>query len=131
MVIDTGDHPPIAQKPYTKQSQWICEELEMLEKAGIISRSVSPRYSPNIYVPERAKPGEVPQKHLWICYHALNGLLPPVVKAHLKNQGVVTLVSLPEIDDLYALLNGSTAYSILDCTSGYHCIALSPETQKK
>ena len=39
-----GDHAPIAQKPYTlslKHSEWVCEELEILEKVEIISRSVS------------------------------------------------------------------------------------------
>ena len=31
MDIDTGDHPPIAQKPYIltlKHAHWVCEELE-------------------------------------------------------------------------------------------------------
>ena len=44
MDIDTGDHPPMAQKEYTlplKHSKWGCEEWDMLEKAGIILRSVS------------------------------------------------------------------------------------------
>ena len=39
MEIDTGDHPPIAQKPYTlslKYIQWVKDELEMLEKGGVI-----------------------------------------------------------------------------------------------
>ena len=34
-------------------------------------------------------------------------------------------------DELYAMPNGSTIYSSLDCTSGYHHIALSTEAQKK
>ena len=29
------------------------------------------------------------------------------------------------------MLNGSTVYSSLHCTSGYHHVALSPEAQKK
>ena len=44
MDIDTGDHPPIVQNPYTlpfKHTPWVRDELEMLEKAGIISQSVS------------------------------------------------------------------------------------------
>ena len=44
MDIDAGDHPPIAQKLYTlplNLSQWVCKELEMLEKAENISKSVS------------------------------------------------------------------------------------------
>ena len=39
MDIDTGYHPPFTQKPYTlplKHTQWICEELKILEKAEII-----------------------------------------------------------------------------------------------
>ena len=45
MEIDTGDSPPITQKPYTlplKHSTWVQKELEILEKAGVIVRSVSP-----------------------------------------------------------------------------------------
>ena len=43
MEIDTGDSPPITQKPYTlplKHATWVQKELEILEKAGLIVRSV-------------------------------------------------------------------------------------------
>ena len=43
----------------------------------------------------------------------------------------ITLVPLPKIDALYAVLNGSTVYSFSDCTSGYDHIALSPDAQQK
>ena len=39
MEIDTGDSPPITQKPYTlplKHAKWVQKELEILEKAGVI-----------------------------------------------------------------------------------------------
>ena len=42
--IDTGDSLPITQKPYTlplKHTEWVQRELEILEKAGVIVRSVS------------------------------------------------------------------------------------------
>ena len=45
MEIDTGDSLPITQKPYTlplKCATWVQRELEILEKAGVIVRSVSP-----------------------------------------------------------------------------------------
>ena len=43
MEIDTGDSPPITQKPYTlplKHATWVQREVEILEKAGVIVRSV-------------------------------------------------------------------------------------------
>ena len=49
MEIDTGDSPPITQKPYTlplKHAECVQKELEILEKAGVIVRSVSPWASP-------------------------------------------------------------------------------------
>ena len=48
--IDTGDSLPITQKPYTlplKHTTWVQRELEILEKAGVIVKSVSPWASPN------------------------------------------------------------------------------------
>ena len=55
MEIDTGDSPPITQKPYTlplKHAEWVQTELEILEKAGVIVRSVSPWASPIVVVPK-------------------------------------------------------------------------------
>ena len=37
--IYRGDHPPITQKLYTlllKHTQWVCEQLEMLEKLELL-----------------------------------------------------------------------------------------------
>ena len=45
MEIDTGDSPLITQKPHTlplNHAMWVQKELEILEKAGVIVRSVSP-----------------------------------------------------------------------------------------
>ena len=63
MEIDMGDSPPITQKPYTlllKHAAWVQKELEILEKAGVIVRSVSPWASPMVVVPKRTAPGEPP-----------------------------------------------------------------------
>ena len=62
--IDTGDSLPITQKPYTlplKHTEWIQRELEILEKAGVIVRSVSPWASPIVVVPKRTALGEPPK----------------------------------------------------------------------
>ena len=53
------------------------------------------------------------------------------MKAHSKAHGVLSSMKLPRIAELYAILNSSTVYYLLDCTSGYHHIALSPEAQKQ
>ena len=84
MEIDTGDSPPITQKLYTlplKHAMWVQKELEILEKAGVIVRSVSPWASPIVIVPKRTAPGEPPKRRLCVDYQAINSLLLPVKKA--------------------------------------------------
>ena len=103
----------------------------MLEKAGIISRSISPWASPIVIVPKKTEPEQPPKKRLCVDYRALNSLIPPVTKAHSKAKGVLTLVPLPKIDQIYARLRGSTIYSALDMTSGYHHMELSEEAKPK
>ena len=61
--IDTGDSLPITQKPYTlplKHTTWAQRELEILEKTGVIVRSVSPWGSPIVVVLEKELPQENP-----------------------------------------------------------------------
>ena len=44
MEIDTGDSLPVAQSPYTlplKHYDWVRQEIETLEKSGVIERSLS------------------------------------------------------------------------------------------
>ena len=48
-----------------------------------------------------------------------------------KAKGVLTLVPLPKIDEIYAKLKGFTVYSTFDMRSGYHHMGLSPESQAK
>ena len=80
-------------------------ELTTLEKAGVITRSVSPWASPIVIVPKKAeKPGEPPRRRLCVDYRAINNLLPTVQKVGSKAKGVLTLVPLPKIDEIYAKL---------------------------
>ena len=58
MDIDTGDNPPSMKKPYTlllKHYNWVQQEIESLERAGIITQSVSPWASPVVMVPKWLK----------------------------------------------------------------------------
>ena len=117
MEIDTGDSPPITQKLYTpplKHAEWVQKELEILEKAGVIVRSVPPWASPIVVVPKRTAPGEPPKRRLCVDYRAINSLLPPVKKAFSKAKGILTLVPLPKIDEIYAHLKDSKIYSTFD-----------------
>ena len=134
MEIDTGDSPPITQKPYTlplKHAEWVQKELEILEKAGVIVRSVSPWASPIVVVPKRTAPGEPPKRRLCVDYQAINSLLPPVKKAFSKAKGISTLVPLPKIDEIYARLKDSKIYSTFNMRSGYYHMGLSEESRPK
>ena len=56
MDIDIGDSPPVCQRPYNlplKHREWVQKELETLEKAGMIVKSISPWASPIVVVPKK------------------------------------------------------------------------------
>ena len=55
MDIDTGDSPPVSSRPYTlplKHYEWVQGEIESLEHAGVITKSVSKWASPIVIVPK-------------------------------------------------------------------------------
>ena len=113
MDIDTDDHPPICQKPYTlalKHYKWVQKEVDQLEQTGIITRSMSPWASP--------------RTRMCINFQRLNVLQPTVVKVDSKAKGNLTLHPLPKIDELYMKLGGAKIFSALDLTSGYYHIEL-------
>ena len=97
MEIDMGDSQPITQKPCIlplKHAAWVQNELKILEKAGVIVRSVSPWASPIVVVPKRTAPGEPPKRRLCVDYRAVNSLLPPVKKAFSKAKCILILVPI-------------------------------------
>ena len=117
MEIETGDSPLVCQRPYNlplKHVDWVQKELDTLEKAGVITRSVSPWASPIVIVPKRTELGEPPIKRLCVDYRVINSLMPKVNKAHSKAKGVLTLVPLLKIDEIYTRLEGSKVYSSFD-----------------
>ena len=77
MDIDTGDSPPVCQKPYPlplKHYSWVQQEIESLEHAGVIKKSISPWASPIVVVPKKATPGEPPRHRMCIDFRKLNEL---------------------------------------------------------
>ena len=113
MDIDTGDHPPICQKPYMlalKHYEWEQKEVEQLEQTGIITRSVSPWASPIVIVPKKSALDEPPRRCMCINFQRLNVLQPTVVKVDSKANSNLTLHLLPKIDKLYAKLSGAKIF---------------------
>ena len=69
MDIDTRDSPPVSSRPYTlalKHHRWVQEEIETLERVGVITKSMSPWASPIVIVPKKSQPGEPPKKRDYV-----------------------------------------------------------------
>ena len=79
MHVDTGDNPPICQKPYTlplKHYSWVQQEIETLEHEGVIKESISPWASPIVMVPKKSAPGEPPRQRICVDFRKINELQP-------------------------------------------------------
>ena len=106
MEIDMGDSLPVAQSPYTlplKHYDWVHQEIETLEKSGVIERSLSRWASPVIVVPKKSAPDEPPRRRLCVDYRKVNALQPEVKRTD-KSTGCLLLYPLPKIDEIVALL---------------------------
>ena len=101
-----------------------------MERAGIITKSISPWASPMVIVPKKSAPGEPPQRRMCVDFRKLNKTQPEV---HNMNgvKGCISLVPLPKIDELYAKLQGYKIFSTLDLRSGYYHIGLSHSAKPK
>ena len=90
MDVDMGDSPPICQKPYIlplKHYNWVKQEIETLERAGVIRKSISPWASPIVIVPKKSAPGEPPHQRMCIDFRKLNDLQPEVHHADSQTGG--------------------------------------------
>ena len=133
MDIDTGDSPPIAQRPYTlplQHAEWVKKEIDTLERADIITKSISPWASPVVIVPKKGALGEAPQRRMCVDFRRLNSLQPEV-RNMSGGKGCISLVPLPKIDELIAKLKGYKFFSTLDLRSGYYHIGLSDSAKPK
>ena len=133
MEIDTGDSLPAAQSPYTlplKHYDWVRQEIETLEKSGVIERSLSRWASPVIVVPKKSAPDEPLQRRLCIDYRKVNALQPEVKQTD-KGTGCLSLYPLPKIDEMFSKLGGATIFSTIDLRSGYYHIGLTRESRAK
>ena len=117
MSINSGDHPPIAKKPYTlaiKHHEWVKEEIDKLLEAGVIRESHSSWSAPIPVVP-RGDGG----KRMCVDYRALNAISRTYIWP------------MPRIDDILAELGKAKFFTTLDLRSGYHHIALDKDAIKK
>ena len=83
----------MAQSPYTlplKHYDWVRQEIETLEKSGVIERSLSRWASPVIVVPKKSAPDESPRRRLCVDYRKVNALQPEVKRTD-KGTGCLSL----------------------------------------
>ena len=133
MDIDIGDNPPVSSRPYTlplKHYEWEQRDIESLEWAGVIKKSMSNWASPMVIVPKKSTPREPPKRRLCIDFRKVNELQQEVL-AEGKKRGQISLHPLPKIDKMYAKLKGTKVFSTIDLRSGYYHIALGKDFRAK
>ena len=133
MDIDTGDSPPVSSRPYTlplKHYKWVQREIESLERAGVITKSMTNWASHIVVVPKKSAPRESLKRRLCIDFRKVNELQQEVITAG-KTKGQISLHPLPKIDEMYAKLKGAKVFSTIDLRSGYHHITLGKNSRGK
>ena len=133
MDINMGDSPPVSSRPYTlalKHHRWVQEEIETLQRVGIITKSMSPWASPIVVVPKKSQPGEPPKKRLCIDFRKINDLQQKVITEG-KSKGCLSLIPLLKINKMYAKLKGEKFFLTIDLRSGYYHIALGKDSRVK
>ena len=133
MDIDTGDSPPVSSRPYTlplKHYEWVQREIESLECAGVITKSMSKWASPIVIVPKKSAPGEPPKRRLCVDLRKVNKLQQEVITAG-KTKGQISIHPLPKIDEMCVKLKGTRVFSTIDLRSGYHHITLGKSSRAK
>ena len=115
--INTGDELPRKQAarriPYAARKE-VAEQLERMQKTGVIRPSSSPWSSPVVLV--RKRDGTL---RFCVDYRVLNSVTKPDV------------FPLPRINDLLDQLGKSKCYTTLDLASGYWQIKVHVNSQEK
>ena len=133
MDIDTEDSPPVSSRPYTlplKHYKWVQREIESLECAGVIIKSMSKWASPIVIVPKKSAPGESPKRRLCVDFRKVNELQQEVITAE-KTKGQISIHLLPKIHEMYAKLKGAKVFPTIDLRSCYHHITLGKSSRAK
>ena len=129
--IDTGNHPPIASKPYTLPLKTLRLGTERNRNFGTgrnnrekhltmgITRSNSPKEKRTRQTSQKENVHRLPNK-----------LQPEVAKADF-GKGCISLITLPKLDELFAKLKGYKVFSSLDLRSGYYHIGLKDSAKPK
>ena len=133
MERETGNSVLLAQSPYTlplKHYDWVRNEIETLEKAGVIDRSLSPWASPVLVVLKKSAPDEPPHRRLCVDYRKVNALQQEIKRMD-KGTGSLSLYPLPKIDEMFSKLCGAAVFSTIDLRSGYYHIGLTRESRAK
>ena len=115
--IETGDNPPVKQRPY-RVPQILKEDLRNhltnLLEHDVIRQSSSPFASPCLLV--KKKDGTT---RLVIDYRRLNKITTPQFQL------------LPHLEDITEALHGAKYFSVLDMNAGYHQISMAEEHKHK
>ena len=133
MDIDTGDSPPVSSRPYTlplKHYEWVQREIESLEHAGVIPKSMSKWASPIVILPKKSAPRDPLKRRLCVDFRKVNKLEQEVITAG-KTKGQISIHPLPKIGEMYVKLKGAKVFSTIDLRSRYHHIALGKSSRAK
>ena len=132
MDVDTGDSPPVSSRPYTlplKHYEWVQKEIESLECAGVITKSMSPWASPIVIVPKMPAPGQPQKRRLCVDFRKVNKLQHVITEG--KSKGQISIHPLPKIDEMYTKLKGAKVFSTIDLRSSCHHVALGKDGPKE
>ena len=113
-----------------KHYEWVQREIESLERAGVITKSMSKWASPIVVVPKQSAPGEPLKRRLCVDFRKVNELQQEVITAG-KTKGQISIHPLPKIDEMYVKLKGAKVFSTTDLRSGCHHIALGKSSRAK